>query len=77
MLDWISAAQLKSFQSTPARGGRPENSPVVNSSAESFNPRPRAAGDKRRVKLMWERQGFNPRPRAAGDSRIEVTTDVY
>jgi len=35
---------------------------------ESFNPRPREAGDTKHHSLRRQESGFNPRPREAGDS---------
>ncbi len=61
-----AASYSPSFQSTPARGGRP--SACRDDAARAcFNPRPRAAGDGRRAESGDAADRFNPRPRAAGD----------
>ena len=54
------------FQSTPPRGGRHGRCPY-NFIRKSFNPRPRAGGDKLPATTIIDFGGFNPRPRAGGD----------
>ena len=55
------------FQSTPARGGRPASVLLADPFFGSFNPRPRAAGDRPPPSDCGHDSSFNPRPRAAGD----------
>ncbi len=54
------------FQSTPPRGGRRVGR-LQDACCCSFNPRPRAGGD-RRIEARHALIGFNPRPRAGGDN---------
>ena len=56
------------LQSTPAHGGRPSYTVHNRTVKKGFNPRPRTAGDKRRLRRFGKRWSFNPRPRTAGDN---------
>ena len=62
------------FQSTPARGGRPASVLLADPFFGSFNPRPRAAGDRPPPSDCGHDSSFNPRPRAAGDTNPPQTT---
>ena len=58
------------FQSTPARGGRPDRASKLAAIGRCFNPRPHAAGDDAIAgTCMTLSRGFNPRPHAAGDGQ--------
>ena len=54
------------FQSTPPRGERRAASPR-SPPARSFNPRPHAGSDHRRVRRDAVQPRFNPRPHAGSD----------
>ena len=54
------------FQSTPAYGGRRHRTRYIPR-CQSFNPRPRTAGDRSCAFLHRPNTCFNPRPRTAGD----------
>ena len=60
------------FQSTPARGGRRLRVDGQGPAPRGFNPRPREAGDTRRLGRPGPIEGFNPRPREAGDRAGEA-----
>ncbi len=51
----------------PARGATHQVAQDVKN-IRSFNPRPRAGGDRQYVTRSSQKSGFNPRPRAGGDS---------
>ncbi len=62
---------LRTFQSTPPRGGRRDAARELRSAAhQRFNPRPRAGGDAIDVSAMMSMRCFNPRPRARGDRQL-------
>jgi hypothetical protein len=48
---WFLSRRPKGFQSTPARGGRPERFAAASGRSTRFNPRPHAAGDRDHLNL--------------------------
>ena len=78
-----TGAALREFQSTPAWGGRPLHHDHRMGLQQSFNPRPRGAGDPARRRSSTSSGCFNPRPRGAGRpgsparSRSPLTVSIH